>query len=245
MMRFIRDLLSWTWRMLRKGIWALGLLPSALDYLHAYLPKKYVPDLVTRFVDLGVSLQLSVTLIVVALFVSSYLVYQDAAKRLRIYEDQAPVYRVHVMLAEGWKSPLSHSIIVHCTLRIIAQSIWRGFLASAYVFGERSHACLEPWEVHSHEPDRGFPFEIPHPSYEISVKLVSNLVEGHRLGWRSRWRSVRIPLRLAIKHPLRPIGEAYQVLPADFKVNLLEAYDEISSQRKTERIYPHNKKDDE
>ncbi|MCD6400879.1 MAG: hypothetical protein J7L73_03015, partial [Anaerolineales bacterium] len=73
----LRHFFSWLVKVLRKGLWLLGFLPTILDYLSTYIPAQYLPKPVSDFLAQGGIWRFTIFLVIIALLFSSYLVFKE------------------------------------------------------------------------------------------------------------------------------------------------------------------------
>jgi len=84
----IRTLANWLFRIFKKWLWALGIIPTILDYVSVYLPKNYMPQELQYFLENGGVWQLTIILFVLGFIVSAFLVHQETLQELNEHERQ-------------------------------------------------------------------------------------------------------------------------------------------------------------
>lgn len=72
----------WLTRVLTKWIWLIGLLPLVLDFLTAFIPKRYIPNFILSLLEEGTQWEVTLILFSVGLFISAYLVHRETQIQL-------------------------------------------------------------------------------------------------------------------------------------------------------------------
>jgi hypothetical protein len=75
----LRQLVSWLGRVLKKGLWLLGLLPTLVDYIVTYFPQADIPAPIRSLTEKGGDIHLTLVLVSVGLVISAFLVHRETA----------------------------------------------------------------------------------------------------------------------------------------------------------------------
>ena len=73
----MRKFLRWLWQIIKKGIWLAAAIPYILDFIAAYVPTNLVPPLIANYAKSGITVQSSLILFSIGIFISAYLVHRD------------------------------------------------------------------------------------------------------------------------------------------------------------------------
>lgn len=104
----------WGWRILKKGIWLLGLLPQLLDYVSTYIPPRYVPAYMQDLLEKGGDWRLTLILVTTGLLFSAFLVYLETQQALREND-----LKIHELIGEepnvivGFQDETGHLVQTH------------------------------------------------------------------------------------------------------------------------------------
>lgn len=77
------SIFSWLRQLFLKWIWALGLLPTLIDFISTYVPSQYIPQTVGEFLEKGPTIQLTLSLTLIGVVVSAYLIYVDDQNKIK------------------------------------------------------------------------------------------------------------------------------------------------------------------
>lgn len=77
--------INWIWKIIKKWLWVLGLLPLFFDYIFTYIPNDYIPKAILDLTREGASWQLTGILIAIGFLISSFLVHEETRKE---YEEK-------------------------------------------------------------------------------------------------------------------------------------------------------------
>ena len=72
------SLLNWLCRILKKGIWVLGLVPLFLDYVSVYIPSKSIPPVILNLIRNGANWQFTGILVVIGFLASAFLIHRES-----------------------------------------------------------------------------------------------------------------------------------------------------------------------
>jgi len=78
----MQTLHNWLRRILRKGFWVLGLPPLFLDLVAVYIPPKWIPTELSRFIEDGTNWSTTILFFSIGILISSYLVHVDMLQEL-------------------------------------------------------------------------------------------------------------------------------------------------------------------
>ncbi len=224
----------WLLSVIKKGVWILGFLPTALDYLIVYLPKDLFPAMLVDFLSQGISPQLSIIFMLSGFAISAFLVYADIQSRLWVYEKDSPHYKIDLVKATSHKSSLGGFIYLNCLFRFTSTTPWSASLRQIAVQQERGPRILASWAIVQVSP-KTLPFTIPHPEFDLAITIRTELMVEDRLGFKFQWRKVPISVYFHISYPIRPIGEAQRLIRYDLKINLRAQFEEIMKIRKNQK----------
>ena len=77
----MKNFVYWSWRVLKKGFWVLGLVPLLLDYISAYIPSQYIPNYIQSLANKGGNWQLTLVLVCLGLLASAYFVHLETVQK--------------------------------------------------------------------------------------------------------------------------------------------------------------------
>lgn len=112
---------NWSWRVVKKGVWLLGIVPQLLDWISIYVPAESTPSGIRSLLEAGGSWSVTFILAGLGLFVSVFLVHLDdkrvvAESERKIGEIEAKQPRLVVGLQDENGQPVR-------TLRIQLSSL--------------------------------------------------------------------------------------------------------------------------
>lgn len=97
-MKSFRSFIQWLWKVITKLFWVLGLVPLAIDFLDAYIPKGILPHQLENYIQNGGTWTLTLIFGSFGLLISAYLVYietnrnfEEMKRQIQEVEDRQPV----------------------------------------------------------------------------------------------------------------------------------------------------------
>lgn len=82
------DFVMWGIKVLRKGLWLLGLVPQFLDYVITFIPSGYIPVPLMNLLEKGGNWTLTLLLVTLGIVLSSYLVHRENETEKREFKKQ-------------------------------------------------------------------------------------------------------------------------------------------------------------
>jgi hypothetical protein len=235
-MIFIR----WLWQVIKKGFWVLGFLPTLIEIITTYIPNNYIPKSVSEFMQRGFSLQLSLTLVVIGLFISAFLVYKGNIVKLAAYENQAPEYELKINEVTRKFYP-PERIQVECDFSMIGIKPWSGDLSNIIVERRSNIKKFIDWKIKGvywlHRDNvyiiiKEWPYSIPQNESGFRVSIYSDINKSIDEEERVVWEHIMIPVRLIIQYYSQPVGQVQKKVPMEIKVDLSKEFDLIRASRK-------------
>ena len=222
------ELPRWLWRVAKKLVWILGLLPAALDYGHAYIP---------GFPQVQIPLGWSIAAVILGIIVSTFLVHLDVRSRLAAYQYQEPDYNLEVLSVEA-KACAANKLHVDTEFRVTRANAWPGTLVEISVIDGQLPDGLGAGQVAqmSYKPLDfpwtnllKLPYTIPPVGCDFEVTVHYPVVKLPDIRDVKQWQDAVVRLGLLVEYYTQPVGYTRKCVPLDIGVDLSELHDEFLS----------------
>lgn len=231
-MKFVR----WLWKVIRKGVWLLGIFPTLLDYISAYIPGDYIPTHVSDFLGTGGSQNLTLFLAAGGMLVGAFLVHLETEARLADYEHQAPEYELKIKEVTSDFCGSGCHVEVHCHLSIMGTNPFKGELEYITVSSEGQIRGLGRWKIHG----AGYggarsrlPVTVPNSECDLVVVVHAKIEEETpEPSFRDAWKDVEFSLQLMTGYSTQPVGYVQKPLLVNIPIDLGEQFDALAASRR-------------
>lgn len=204
-------------------------LPSILDFISAYIPKKDLPPSLNKLLEAGASWETTLIIVTFLLLRAAFLVHLEIMNRLEAYEFQAPDYELEIKNVSCNLCSNRCHVEVCCNLGIRGTNAFSGDLIRVVAESKNQIKGLDPWEILSvYYGNYGstLPKTIPNSDFELIIKIHAKLFkETIESMSRDGWRNAKILIHLVYRYFTQPVGLVQKVLPIELLVDLRDQFD--------------------